>query len=159
VQDAAYSTLLRGRRQELHGHVAAVPEEHFADLVEREPELLAHHLTGAAETERAVAQWLKAGQIAAARSAYVEAVSHFNRGLLLLGSQPQTAERDRLEIALQLAKGVSLINAKGFSSAEAAEAHARARETPITSSSRSGVCGISGEHRISMLPPTCRIGC
>ena len=29
VQDAAYSTLLRGRRQELHARVAAVLEEHF----------------------------------------------------------------------------------------------------------------------------------
>jgi predicted ATPase len=45
VQDAAYGTLLRGRRQELHARVAAVLERHFADLVERQPELLAHHLT------------------------------------------------------------------------------------------------------------------
>ena len=47
VQDAAYSTLLRGRRQELHARVAAALEEHFSDLVERQPELLAHHLTAA----------------------------------------------------------------------------------------------------------------
>jgi predicted ATPase len=47
VQDAAYSTLLRGRRQELHVRVAVALEEHFADLVERQPELLAHHLTAA----------------------------------------------------------------------------------------------------------------
>ena len=66
VQDAAYSTLLRGRRQELHARVAAALEEHFADLVERQPELLAHHLTAAGDTERAVDQWLKAGQHAAA---------------------------------------------------------------------------------------------
>ena len=39
VQDAAYGTLLRGRRQELHARVAAVLEQHFADLVERQPEL------------------------------------------------------------------------------------------------------------------------
>ena len=61
VQDAAYSTLLRGRRQELHARVAAALEQHFADLVERQPELLAHHLTAAGDTERAVEQWLKAG--------------------------------------------------------------------------------------------------
>src|SRR5271169_6156892 len=54
VQDAAYSTLLRRRRQELHARVAAVLEGHFADLVERQPELLAHHLTSAGDTERAV---------------------------------------------------------------------------------------------------------
>jgi hypothetical protein len=53
VQDAAYSTLLRGRRQELHTSVAAALEEHFSDLVERQPELLAHHLTAAGNTERA----------------------------------------------------------------------------------------------------------
>jgi predicted ATPase len=47
VQDAAYGTLLRGRRQKLHGRVAAALETHFADLVERHPELLAHHLTAA----------------------------------------------------------------------------------------------------------------
>ena len=43
VQDAAYGTLLRGRRQELHSRAAAVLERQFADLVERQPELLAHH--------------------------------------------------------------------------------------------------------------------
>jgi predicted ATPase len=69
VQDAAYSTLLRGRRQELHAGVAAALEGHFADLVERQPELLAHHLTAARDTERAIDQWLKAGRYAAARLA------------------------------------------------------------------------------------------
>src|SRR5215472_10480605 len=62
VQDAAYSTLLRRRRQELHARVAAALELRFADLVERQPELLAHHLTAAGDTERAADQWLKAGQ-------------------------------------------------------------------------------------------------
>src|SRR5216684_3102750 len=50
VQDAAYGTLLRARRQELHARVAAVLEQDFADLVERQPELLAHHLTAAGDT-------------------------------------------------------------------------------------------------------------
>ncbi len=54
VQDAAYGTLMRGRRQELHTRVAAVLEEHFADLVERQPEVLAHHLTAAGNSSRAV---------------------------------------------------------------------------------------------------------
>ncbi len=127
VRDAAYGALLRSRRQELHMRVATTLKEHFADLVDRQPELLAHHLTGAEQVEQAADQWLKAGQFAAAHSAYAEAVSHFDRGLSLLGSLSD-AQRDRLEIKLQLAKGVSLISAKGFSSAEAAKAHARAQE-------------------------------
>jgi predicted ATPase len=54
VQDAAYGTLLRARRQGLHARVATALEQHFADLVERQPEILAHHLTAAGEAERAV---------------------------------------------------------------------------------------------------------
>src|SRR5437588_3835975 len=49
VQDAAYDMLLRARRQELHAHVAAVLQQDFADIVERQPELLAHHLTAAGD--------------------------------------------------------------------------------------------------------------
>src|SRR5271166_145000 len=94
VQDAAYSTLLRGRRQELHARVAAALEEHFADLVERQPELLAHHLTSAGDTERAVDQWLKAGRYAAVRLAYLEAIAHFEQGLGLLHSLPESPVRN-----------------------------------------------------------------
>jgi class 3 adenylate cyclase/tetratricopeptide (TPR) repeat protein len=127
VQDAAYSTLLRGRRQELHARVAAALEEHFADLLERQPELLAHHLTAAGWVERAVDQWLKAGQFAAARSTHFEAIGRFDRGLALLVSLPETPERDRREIELELARGPSLLTAKGFNSPEAVEAYERAR--------------------------------
>jgi class 3 adenylate cyclase/predicted ATPase len=128
VQDAAYGTLLRARRQELHARVAVVLEQDFADILERQPELLAHHLSGAAEAERAVAQWLKAGQHAAARSAHAEAIGHFNRGLAVLGSVPEEPHRDRQEIELQLGKGLSLLTAEGFSSAEAVVAYARAKD-------------------------------
>jgi predicted ATPase len=126
VQDAAYGTLLRARRQELHARVATVLEEDFADLVERQPELLAHHLTGAGATHRAVAQWLKAGQFAAARSAHLEAIGHFDRGFALLASLPETSDRDRREIDLLFAKGPSLLTAKGFNSPDAAAVYERA---------------------------------
>jgi class 3 adenylate cyclase/tetratricopeptide (TPR) repeat protein len=128
VQDAAYGMLLRSRRQELHARVAAVLEKQFADLVERQPELLAHHLAGAGDTARAVDQWLKAGQYAAARLAHVEAIGHFERGLAALAALPQGQVRDRTEVELQLARGLSLFTTEGFSSAEAARAYARARE-------------------------------
>jgi class 3 adenylate cyclase/tetratricopeptide (TPR) repeat protein len=113
VQDAAYSTLLRGRRQELHARVAAALEAHFADLVDRQPELLAHHLTAAGDTERAADQWLKAGRHAAARLAYLEAIAHLERGLGLLNSLPESPARDAREIDLQLALGLCLFTAKG----------------------------------------------
>jgi len=128
VQDAAYGTLLRVRRQELHARVAAALEQDFADLVERQPELLAHHLTAAGDTERAVDQWLKAGQYAAQRLAHLEAIRHFERGLAILPTLGEGRERDRREVELQLARGLSLLTAEGFASTEAAKAYALARQ-------------------------------
>jgi len=119
---------LRARRQELHARVATVLEQHFADLAERRPELLAHHLTGAGEVERAVAQWLKAGQFAAARLAHREAIRHFDRGLALLGSLPEDLARDGHETELLLGRGLSLFTTEGFSSTAAAQGYERASE-------------------------------
>ena len=128
VQDAAYGSLLRARRQELHARVAAVLEQHFADLVERQPELLAHHLTAAGDIERAVDQWLKAGQHTAGRSAHIEAIRHYERGIAALSSLPEGPARDRREIELQLARGLSLFTGEGFASVRAAETYTRARK-------------------------------
>jgi class 3 adenylate cyclase/tetratricopeptide (TPR) repeat protein len=128
VQDAAYGTLLRGRRQELHARVTAVLEQNFADLVERQPELLAHHLTAAGDTARAVDQWLKAGRHSAERSAHHEAIGHYERGLRALTASPEGPARSNQEIELQLARGLSLFTVAGFSAAGAFEIYDRARE-------------------------------
>jgi class 3 adenylate cyclase/predicted ATPase len=128
VQDAAYGTLLRARCRELHARVATALEQHFADLVEHQPELLAQHLTAAGDVERAVDQWLKAGHHAAARLAHLEAIRHFERGLAALVALPAGPARDRREVELQLSRGLAHFTAKGFASVEAAKAYARARE-------------------------------
>ena len=128
VQDAAYGTLLRARRQKLHARVAAVLEQHFADFVERQPELLAHHLAAAGDTERAVDQWLKAGKHAASRLAHVEALRHLDRGLALLRSLADGPMRDVREIELQLALGTSSITVHGMSAPRVGEAYARGHE-------------------------------
>jgi class 3 adenylate cyclase/energy-coupling factor transporter ATP-binding protein EcfA2 len=128
VQDAAYGTLLRAKRYELHARVAAVLEQDFADLVARQPELLAHHLTAAGDMERAVDEWLKAGQFAAARSTHIEAIRHFERGLGALASLPEGPARDEREIELQLARGLSFFTTGGFIAPDAAQAYKRASE-------------------------------
>jgi predicted ATPase len=127
VQDAAYGTLLRARRQELHARVAAVLEENFADLVGRQPELLARHLSAAGEAETAVDQWLKAGRHAAGRSAHREAIGHFERGLAISAALPEGPDRDRREIDLNTALGRALTATKGYAAADTGAAYARAR--------------------------------
>jgi predicted ATPase len=81
VRDAAYASLLRRRREELHARTAAVLESDFPDIVEAQPEFLAQRFTEAGLTEQAVAYWQRAGEHAVARSANVEAAAHFGRGI------------------------------------------------------------------------------
>src|SRR5262249_53318840 len=66
VQDAAYSTLLRSRRQQIHARIAATLESQFPETVAAQPGLLARHCAEAALTEKAVRYYIKAGQQATA---------------------------------------------------------------------------------------------
>ena len=79
--------------------------ERHPDLVRRQPEVLARHLTEAGLTSEAIEHWLKAGQLAAARSATVEAVSHLTNGLGLLARLEGGIERDRMELEFQTVLG------------------------------------------------------
>ena len=127
VQDTAYGTLLRGPRQVLHGRIAAAIETRRPDTVEREPEILAHHLAEAGEFRRAVSFLFEAGRRAAARSANREAMAHLNRAVGMLASLPETPERARLELQLQLAVGPATMATRGFRASEAEKAYRRAR--------------------------------
>ena len=80
VRDAAYESLLRSRRQQLHGQIARILEERFANIVASQPEIVAYHFTEAGLAEPAIDYWLKAGQHAARRSANAEALNHFEIG-------------------------------------------------------------------------------
>ena len=73
VRDAAYESLLKSRRHQLHGQIALVLENGFADIVASQPEIVAHHLTEAGLVEAAIDYWLKAGNLALSRSANAEA--------------------------------------------------------------------------------------
>jgi hypothetical protein len=128
VQDAAYSTLLRARRQDLHARVAGVLEENFPDVIERQPELLAQHLTVAGDAQRAVPQWLRAGQLANARLAVKEAAAHLMKGLALLEKMPANSTRHECEIDFQLALAVPLIAMHGFGSEQVETCANRAQQ-------------------------------
>jgi class 3 adenylate cyclase/predicted ATPase len=122
VQDAAYASLIRSRRQQLHSQIARALEDRFPDVVGTEPETLAHHFTEAGLTESALSYWLKAGQYATARPAYKEAVNHIERGLALLTTLPESADRDRRELDFLIALRAPLIAVTGFAANPAYEA-------------------------------------
>jgi predicted ATPase len=128
VQDAAYQSLLKSKRQQLHARIVDMLEEHFLEQTEAQPELLAYHCTEAGLIERAVGYWHKAGQQALARSAMAEAVAHLTRGLEVLDRLPDGPARNKRELDLQLALGSALTATNGRAAAETDRAYARAHE-------------------------------
>jgi class 3 adenylate cyclase/tetratricopeptide (TPR) repeat protein/ABC-type transport system involved in cytochrome c biogenesis ATPase subunit len=126
VRDAAYESLLKSRRQQLHGQIARTLEQSFADIVASQPEIVAHHFTEAGLAEPAIDYWLKAGQQAARRSANVEALNHFARGLDLLPKIDDPMLRNKSELLLQTSLGHSLRSIKGWSIDSVRHAYTRA---------------------------------
>ena len=126
VQDAAYGTLLRGKRRDLHRCITRVLEEQFPDTAEAQPEVLAYHCARAGLIERAIGYYERAAQRAIARSAMTEAVAQLNKGLELLTNLPDDAARQRQEFELLIALGKSLMVAKGYASPEVGQTYARA---------------------------------
>ena len=128
VQDTAYGTLLRNKRQPLHARIARALEEKFPDIAANQPEVLAHHFTEADLTGNAVTYWRKAGQRAAERSAHAEAIAHLRKGLMLVDRVAEPAERARHELDLQLVLAPVLISTKSWSAPEVEQVYLRARE-------------------------------
>jgi tetratricopeptide (TPR) repeat protein len=127
VQDAAYGSLLRGRRQDLHGRIVTTTEERFPELAQAQPAMLAQHSTAADRLEQAVAYWLKAAQQTQARMAMAEAAIQARKGLEVLTALPDSLWQRQQELDLQLILGLALMTTKGFSATEAVETLARAR--------------------------------
>jgi class 3 adenylate cyclase/tetratricopeptide (TPR) repeat protein len=101
VQDAAYDSLLKSRRQQLHTRLAQVLNERFSERVANEPEVLAHHYTEAGNLAAAIPLWRRAGEMAVRRVALREAVGHFQKGLALIEQLPSSSERDELELSIR----------------------------------------------------------
>ena len=128
VQEVAYHSLLKGRRQQLHAAVAKALEERGPGTRQEEPEVLAHHLTEAGLLDPAITYWHEAGRRAAQRSANQEAVDHLQRALSLLRLQPDARERRVRELALLNTLGPVLLAAKGFADRTVEETYHRGRQ-------------------------------
>jgi class 3 adenylate cyclase/tetratricopeptide (TPR) repeat protein len=118
VQDAAYESLLKSRRGELHSKIALVIESEFADRAAQRPEWLAHHHTQAGHFTQAIPLWQRAGTLAVGRVALKEAVAHFTKGLSLIDQLPPSSARDSLELTIREPLNAAWTGLRGWAAPE-----------------------------------------
>jgi class 3 adenylate cyclase/tetratricopeptide (TPR) repeat protein len=138
VQDTAYESLLKSRRQVLHQRIALTIEKRFAALAEAEPEVLAHHFSRAGLAEQACLCYERAGDRAVARSAYAEAVAHFDAALKEAHLLSPVEQRNRRELAVLLKHGPAILIFKGVQSPEVEQVYQRASEIAEASGDEHG---------------------
>lgn len=118
VQDAAYDSLLRSRRGELHAMIADALENDCAEGAISAPEWLAHHHTQAGHIARAIPLWRDAGMLAVKRVALKEAVAHFQKGLSLIEQLAPSPERDSLELSIREPLNAAWTGLRGWATPE-----------------------------------------
>jgi tetratricopeptide (TPR) repeat protein len=118
VQDAAYDSLLKSRRKQLHGEIAHLLEERWPANRDAAPELLAFHYNAAEQYDVAAPLWLRAGETTVARFAMSEAVNHLRTGLSAVSKLRPSKARDRLELSLRTTLGPALVAQRGWAHAE-----------------------------------------
>ena len=121
VQDAAYDSLLKRKRQELHAKIARAIEERFPNIKATQPEVLAHHYTRAGLFKQGAAYWLEAGQKALSGMALTEAVAHLEAGLGVIGNLPASEARDRSELECRVLLGTAWEAYRGWPAPQLAE--------------------------------------
>jgi tetratricopeptide (TPR) repeat protein len=128
VQEAAYESLLKSRRQLLHKHIGDVLRDQFPVVAETEPEVVAYHFTEAGLSEIAFEWWRKAGQQALKRSAYSEAIAHLGKAVAISDQLPDQPGRAMNRLHLQIDYGRALRGSLGHSAPETVAAWTRARQ-------------------------------
>jgi hypothetical protein len=126
VQEAAYGSLLRGRRQRIHADIARALEQRIA-ADGYSPATIAYHYTEASLAAAAVPAWLAAAEMALSQSAPVEAERHASAGLALIPRIAESDERNALELGLLLARANAMVPLKSISAPETFEALAAAK--------------------------------
>jgi predicted ATPase len=93
VQDAAYGTLLRSRRQELHRQIVSALQQDFPELVLSQPETLAHHSAESGMLVEAIEYYVLAAKRATAGMNNKEAKADLKRGMTLVEQLPASEPR------------------------------------------------------------------
>ncbi len=126
IQDAAYSTMLRGRRQQLHSAIALLLEKRFPDVVNATPEVIAQQFEWAGQNEKAIAYWRQAGERDLRRFAMKESIAHYANALRLVTAMAETPERSDLELGVCLGLAMAHQIGTGPAANESGAAYQRA---------------------------------
>jgi predicted ATPase len=129
IQDAAYESLLKSRRQTLHRRAGEILRDK-PESAAAEPEAIAHHFTEAGLDDLAIDWWGKAGDQALRRSAFQEAIAHLGKAIAMADKtadgESQTTPTRRLKLQADYRRAVMW--SKGFAAEETEAAFARASE-------------------------------
>jgi class 3 adenylate cyclase/tetratricopeptide (TPR) repeat protein len=128
VQDAAYESLLKTRRQVLHRRVAEALRDRFRTIADAEPEVVAHHFAQAGLAEAAARWWGKAGERAMDRSAYDEAIAHLEKAIGQAEALADSPDARQLRLWLQTTCAYALFYGRGMALPQTITAFVRARE-------------------------------
>ncbi|MGA9850869.1 MAG: adenylate/guanylate cyclase domain-containing protein [Roseiarcus sp.] len=121
VQDAAYDSILKSRRKQLHGEIARLLNERWPETRDAAPELLAYHHSAAEQHSLAAPLWLRAGEIAIQRFALSEGIAHLRTGMSTLTKFRPSKTRDLMELSLRTALGPALVAQRGWAHSEVSE--------------------------------------
>jgi class 3 adenylate cyclase/predicted ATPase len=128
TQEVSYTSVLQERRKQLHENIGAALEKVYSNSLDDHLDELAVHYSRGANADKALEYHERAGRQAVRRSAYGEAMRHFNAALEVLQRLPQSRERDKREFALQTSLGPVLMANKGWTAPETERAYLRAEQ-------------------------------
>ena len=130
IQEAAYESMLRSKRREIHAQIAEALMRLQPAIVETAPETLATHLARAGDEAGAAEYWQKAGQLAQRNSAYREAIGAYQNALRYMSKQDRAfVDVNRAIASAYFAAGEHELNLKHLAEAAAA---AEAGGDPVT---------------------------
>ena len=127
VQDAAYGTMLKSQRIEIHARIVETLEREFPEIPKRNPDTLAYHCTAACSAEKAIDYWLKSARMSLGRSAGTEAQAQLEGATVLLRDITDPRARQQFEARIQVALGDTFVMTKGFASPDVASTLTTAR--------------------------------
>jgi class 3 adenylate cyclase/predicted ATPase len=127
TQEVAYNSLLIERRKQLHERVGQAIEATSANQLNDHVSRLAHHYSHSGNADKAIEFLGRAGRQSVERSAHADAIDALTAAIDLLLTFPDSPERMRRELPLQVALGQALIPLKFWASPEVGRAFERAQ--------------------------------